>query len=1069
MNKNFKNMIKKRILLLWLITIIGLSLQAQRVLTGSVKNKNDNSEVSTATIMIVGTTIGTKSDGNGNYKLIVPESIKGTFKLKASYLGLKNSIISVAPGTDKVDFTLEDDKLKLDEVVVTALAIKREKRSLGYGTVTVKGDDLNQAGASSALTGLQGKTTGASIVNSGGTPGSSTSIILRGQKSFTGNNQALIVVDGVPINNSSFQNSDNLNNSVDFGNRLNDLNPNDIENVTILKGAEGAAIYGSLAVNGVVIITTKSAKKAKKGKDLAITFNSNYKLQNPLKLPDLQTQFGQGGNGNYDSRENWSWGPKLDGITRPWGNPVMLADENGNLVSKIKVKPFSGIKDNLRNGFDQGYTFTNDISLQKAFENINFYFSYQNQDVKGIIPTTGLTKNSFRLNTGLDLMDNFNIQLNTNYTNTKIDNSVQGQANSSFYDNLLQIPVDVPISELRDLNDPFNNITNYYNAYAYNPYQMINYNNAGNNVDRFNISGTFTYNPLSWLTLTERFGWDNYTDSRYFKENKFTNTNQHPSATSEQGKYQEEVRTNTLFNNDFIASISRNINKDVDYTARLGFNIFDNTLKRNSASTSGLAIPNVYNLNNSDGRPANESGETNTLRYGVYGGLDVDYKNMLFVGITGRQDWSSTLPVQKRSYFYPSINSSFVFTELMKDKILTFGKIRASWSQIGKDAQPNSLNTVFNPGLVTDGFNTSEVKSPYVGSDGTSTVAGYSQSNAAGNPDLRPEMITSWEVGTELGFFNERIYLDLALYNSTTTDGIIQVDVAPSTGFTSKYINAGRMTNTGYEIGLKFVPILKNNLKLEGFVNFTQNENTVTEVYPGVKRLSLGGVSGASVYVDEGSPYGVFYANGYDRSPDGQMVVDASSGLPVFSGNLVKMGSYMPDYTLAFGASATIYKRWRANILFDYKKGGVFYSRTKDLVEFLGSGSTTTINNREDYVIPNTVNLVGGQYVTNTTAAFVQDWMTQQSDAENNIIDATFLKLREVSLYYTMPLSAKFSKYVKGIELGIFGNNLFIWTPASNSFVDPEINSFGTGNTQGIDFSNIPSLRAVGANLKLTF
>jgi TonB-dependent SusC/RagA subfamily outer membrane receptor len=331
---------KKRLLVLWIATIIGLSLQAQRVVTGSVKNKSDNSEVPSATVMIVGTTIGTKADADGNFKLMVPESMKGTFKLKASYIGLKNNIVSVAPGTDKVDFVMDEDRLKLDEVVVTALSIKREKRSLGYSTVSIKGDEINQAGASSALTGLQGKTTGATITNNGGTPGSSTSILLRGPSSFTGNNQALIVVDGVPINNSSLQTSDNLNNSVDFGNRLNDINPNDIESMTILKGAEGAAIYGSLAANGVVIITTKSAKKGtKKGRDYSITVNSDFKFQNPLMLPELQTQFGQGGNGHYDSRENWSWGAKLDGIVSPWGNAVMLPDANGKLVSQ-KSKTF---------------------------------------------------------------------------------------------------------------------------------------------------------------------------------------------------------------------------------------------------------------------------------------------------------------------------------------------------------------------------------------------------------------------------------------------------------------------------------------------------------------------------------------------------------------------------------------------------------------------------------------------------------------------------------------------------------------------------------------------------------
>jgi hypothetical protein len=276
------------------------------------------------------------------------------------------------------------------------------------------------------------------------------------------------------------------------------------------------------------------------------------------------------------------------------------------------------------------------------------------------------------------------------------------------------------------------------------------------------------------------------------------------------------------------------------------------------------------------------------------------------------------------------------------------------------------------------------------------------------------------------------------------------------------------MTNTGYEIALRATPVLKTNFKLDLFLNFTQNENIVNEVFPGVNRLSLGGISGASNYIDVGSSYGTFYASGYDRSPDGKLVVDAVSGLPVSSGSLVKMGTYLPKYTMGFGGSVTLYKRLKASILFDYKNGGVMYSRTKDLVEFLGSGITTVVNDRADYVIPNTVNLVGGNYVANTTAANVESWKTA-GVAEDYMIDATFFKLRELSLGYSVPIKASVGKFVKAIDVSLYGNNLMLWVPESNKYVDPETNSFGTGNVQGIDFSNIPSVRSIGGKFKLTF
>ena len=1061
---------RKKLLFLWLAAILHMSLIGQRQITGTVTNATDNSGMPGVTIVIEGTSAGTRTDGEGKYKLNVPEKLAGsTLKLKATFLGYKTKFTTLSATNNTADFSMAEDKLMLDEVVVTAQAIKREKRSLGYGTVTVRNEELTQGGATSALTGLQGKTTGATINNVGGTPGSSTSIVLRGPKSFTGNNQALIVVDGVPINNSSFQNDDNLNNSVDFGNRLNDINPNDIESITVLKGAEGAVTYGSLASNGVIVITTKSAKKSgKKGSDFGVTINSNARFQSPLMLPELQTKFGQGGNGLYDSRENWSWGPALDGVIRPWGNPVMLADENGNMVSQIRVKPFSAIKDNLRNAFNTGKLFTNDIALTKSFEKADVYFSYQNTHQEGIVPNTGLDKNSFRLNLNSEIRDNLRLGVNFNYINTSIENSIQGQSNSSFYDNVLQTPVDISYNELKDLNNPFNNITNYYGAYTYNPYQMVEYNRAKSNVNRFITNATISYNPISWLTLTNRFGLDNYTDSRNFQENKFTNTNQHPTQSNSIGKYAEEIYQNTLINNDIMASVSQNITKDLKYNVMAGFNVFSDKLKTTSAQTAGLAIPNFYNLSNSDGRPSNENEELNRLKYGIYGSFDVDYKNYFFFSVMARQDWSSTLPAEKRSYFYPSVNSSFVFTELWKDKTITFGKIRASWSQVGKDAPINSLNTVNVPYDVTDGFQNTNVKTPFIGSNGTTQVAGYSQSNNAGNPELRPEMITSWEIGTELGFFEDRASLDMNINGSETNDGIIRVDVAPSTGYSTRWINAGRMTNFGFEVMLKALPIVRKNFKLEVNWNYTNNKNTVTQVYPNVKQLSLGGINGASVYVDSGSAYGTFYVNSYDRSPDGQIVVDATSGLPVASGKLMKSSTYLPDYTMGFGLTATIFKRLKAAITFDYSKGGVFYSRTKDIVEFLGSGVTTELNNRQDYVLPNTVNLVGGVYVPNTTPVFLQDYFTQ-GIAEDYMVDRTFFKLRELSLSYSFPVKASWNKYVKSIDLSLFGNNLLLWIPESNKYVDPEINSFGTTNVQGIDFSNIPSVRAIGANLRLSF
>lgn len=344
-------------------------------------------------------------------------------------------------------------------------------------------------------------------------------------------------------------------------------------------------------------------------------------------LPELQDKFGQGGNGVYDSRENWSWGPALDGVIRPWGNPVMLPDANGNMVSQIRVKPFSAIKDNLRNAFNTGKVFSNDIALTKSFEKADVYFSYQNLYQEGIVPNAGQDKNTFRLNLNSEIKDNLRIGVNFSYINTAIKNSIQGQGDASFYNNVIQQPVDISYDELRDLNNPFNNITNYYGAYSYNPYQLVEYNKAKSNVNRFLTSATVNYNPISWLSLTNILGVDYYTDARTFQENKFTNTNQHPTQASVPGKYAESIYQNTLINNDLTAAVNREITKDLNYTARLGLNIFSDKLINTYSQTSGLAIPNFFNLSNSDGRPVTENSSAHRLKYGVYGSFDVNYKN----------------------------------------------------------------------------------------------------------------------------------------------------------------------------------------------------------------------------------------------------------------------------------------------------------------------------------------------------------------------------------------------------------------------------------------------------------
>lgn len=1066
---------KKLLLMLAVFLIGGLQIaNAQsRPVKGQVLDEN-NDGIPGASVLIKGTTSGTITDMNGNFGLDVPEDMD---ILVINAVGYTKQEIAAGDGSAVLRISLKPSATELTETVVTAQAISREKRSLGYSTTQIESDELTEGGSISPINSLTGKVAGVNITSTSNTPGASSRIVLRGGSSLTGNNQALIVVDGVIINNANVGTSGNignLSNQVDYGNRGNDINPNDIESVSVLKGPAATALYGSKGSNGAIMITTKKGLR-REGKGKAeIEFNTSYSISSILKLPDFQDKYGQGNvtEGIYDDRrENFSWGLPFDDQMRPWGQII---------DGKQRVKPYSALPDNVRDFFDHGKTWNNSLAINGGTEKTAFRLSFNSLNSTSIFPGKRYDKYGVNFNGNADLTNNFYASITMNYSKINSDLPSFGQGDASIMDNLYQNPRDIPIRELRDLNDPFNSMEyvdangitryGYYGAYAKNPYWTLKNVTNKNNVDRVFGNVTLGYKVFDWLKIEDRLAMDAYSDRRYQRSGKLNSIAADESLTwipqTSPGRYSENVINVANIYNDLMLSANKKFNDDFSGTLVLGHNVQQERSDITFASTSedgGIVVPGYYDLSNTNGKNLALNGNTLVRRVGIYADASVGYKNMLFLGLSGRNDWSSTVT---KSYFYPSANASFVVSELfpatLRNKIWNYSKLRISFGKVGNDAPAYQWYQTYGAAILNGDFG-----STLFPLNGT---PGFSYNNRVFNPDLKPEFSTEFEIGTEQSFFNERVHFDFSYYYKRSENQIVPVSLPFSSGFTSTIINTGLVTNRGIEISANFVPVRTRDFRWELFGTFTQNRSLVEEIYPGTNQISIGSaINGMSVVAAVGKPYGTFFTNGYQRTDDGRIIVDSASGLPLKTSGSQLFGSYQPKFQASWGTSLA-YKRFSFYVLFDMKQGGQFFSRTRDILAFVGTSEET--GDRDMQVWPNSVyEGSDGQYHTNNTEYDPYFFYTSQASrpGEYQLVDASFVKLRELRLSYDLP-----AKWLDGTPFGnlnvsIFGNNLFLWTPEENKYTDPELNSNGASNLQGFEFSASPSVRSYGINLKLTF
>ena len=1049
-------------LMVSLFLFVGTAL-AQTKITGTVLSQEDGQPIIGAAVKVDGTGIGMLTDVNGKFSLTLPEGKKS---LTISYLGFESKTVTAKNG---MRVFLKADATALEEVVVTAMGIKRSAKALGYSATSLDGEEIAEVRTNDIMSGLAGKVAGVQISTTSSDPGASNSVIIRGVSSLNGSNQPLYVIDGVPMTNSSVYSSDGLNNGYDFGNGANAVNPDDVENMTILKGAAATALYGSRAANGVILITTKSGKKQA---GVGVEYNGGLQWESVLRLPQSQNDFGMGWYGNKTDDENGSWGPKFDGSMLRYGSIYDYSQ---------KMKSYVAIKDNMKDFFDTGMRYNNSVSFSNATDATTYYVSLSQIHDDGIIPTSAdsYTKYTFSAN-GSQKVKNVTISTALNYAYQKNSFVSTGQGGSSMYNAIMQTPRDISIAEMKDLSDPFNTPGYYYTPYGItNPYWILNNYEHKQESERFYGKLQLDYEFLKYFKATYRFGLD--TQTRHHNqgepnlESMFKDTYNADASTiaGATGQVTQQTTRQREINQDFFVTFDMPVS-DFNINAVAGFNGNERSYSYLYGHVENLTIPTFFDLSNSSERPEVAQYSQKRRLYGIYGQAELAWKNMAYLTLTARNDWSSTLPKENRSFFYPGVTASFLFSELFKDdlkKIINFGKVRAAWGKTGNDASVYMTQSVYaqasssSSGWASSAFPFSK----------TGTNA-YTAGNTLGSLNLSPEMTTEFELGLNLGFLQNRIVVDFSYYDRKSDKQIFSLAMDPASGYTSMNTNLGKIGNKGIEALITLVPVRTKDFEWAITWNYTKNKNKVISLPEELGgEVNIYGLSGSTgLYAIEGEEMGIFKCYRTKTDGEGHIVVN-NKGIPLQTDDIEKVGSMNYKYQMGIGNTFR-YKGVSLGIDFDIRKGGLLYSRTADISYFTGNAIQTAYNDRNPFIVPNSVQSDGnGGYVENTTpldpTQIYNFWNNGGflSD-ESFLVDKSYVKLRSVVLSWELPKKWLSGTPLQGVKVSFFGNNLFLWTPSSNTFIDPELTSFGndlSGNYG--EYSANPSSRKFGFNVNVKF
>jgi TonB-linked SusC/RagA family outer membrane protein len=1010
------------------------NVQQQKSITGTVTDE-DGQPLPGVTVVVKGSSQGTVTNADGEYSIAnIPENAV----LQFSFVGMQTQEVEVGSQTN-VNIILTEDAIGLDEVVVTALGITRQKKELNYAIQEVEGEQLSKTGNIDPLKGLQGKVAGVTVRQLSGAPGRSASIRIRGSNSLTGSNEPLFVVDGSPVVSDVAQS----------------INPNEIENMSVLKGATAAALYGLRASNGVILITTKRGAGSAMNMP-TVSFSSNYSFDRLSVYPETQKIYGQGVNYKFDPYSSFSFGPKIS--------------EWGTYINQLGEQEEARVYDHAKEFFGTGGTQNHNINISNRFEKGNFSVGVGYAGQEGIIPNTDFTKVSAKLASDYNITEKIKISTSVNYSTSETNSfNEEGGSGSLFFASF-----NAPVSY------DYKNKPTHVEG---NPYQQINFrgqhdniywilDNSGNNLNQSTLLGSlgFSYDPVKWLNLNYRIGLDEsrgQNTSIYGFGSGATGGRTVPPSG---GQITEEMNQMRNINSTFMATINHKITDKLNLEVLAGNEFYDYNYKQLISEGKGFAIPDLHHLSNASNITSSQYWGRNRS-YAFFGNINMSYAKMLSLTVTGRNDVVSNMPRNNRSFFYPSIGLGFTFTELMDDSsILTFGKVRANYAEVGQAGGIYSTSTVYTKSSAS-GFSF-----PYNG------INAFNLSNNLKSTDLLPENTKGWEIGANLVFFNNRLNFDYTYYNSKSEGQIFSVPISPTTGFTTETRNAGEMTNQGHELMLSLKPIVTKDFNWDMAVNFTAYTNKVTKLAEGVEEIGLGG-SGyvALVVAREGESFPILRGYGYARDENGKIVVKGNDpgstnyGMPLRSATSdVMFGKADPDFEINF-MNTIRYKNISLYAQIDWREGGFIGSAEARLAKLYGTHYDTQFR-EEDYIVPNAVKGyydASGKLITEGDNDIVikrdyDYWRLMDGIGEHQTYDASFIRVREVKLNYDVP--ARFlarTNFFKSASVYLIGRNLWL-IKSGYPHYDPEMNN-SRGNATGYTGTAYPQISNYGFGVNIIF
>ena len=1043
-----------KILLTGLMVITSAIMFGQtKTVTGTITSEDSGETLPGATVVVEGTTNGVAADMNGKYSIQTEVGKTLVF----SFIGMQDRKITVG-SADVYNVALKTG-VNLDELVVTALGISREKRALGYAVSDLNGEDVQRSGEHNVIEALAAKAPGVQVTGSGGTPGASSKILIRGPSTFTGENQPLIVVDGVPIDNSTTQSSprdypfnENLQ-GVNNSNRAIDINPEDIESVTILKGPAAAALYGARAGNGAILYTTKRGRMGTKG--VGVRVSSSVEFSNVNKLPDFQDKYVSGSGGNYIAPANPGPDERFDnspyftsnddvgyGTSNSWGPAV------NSMPDSIGIQTY----DNPKNFYETGVAFVNNVEVTGGNKTSAVRLSIGDTRSTGVVPNTDFDRTSVRMTADVNLTDNLKVGGTVNYIKSSSTMAQNGSNLSGVSLGLFRMPINFDVRNYKTPNLGYNNT--YFYAYD-NPLYSVYENPFTSEVNRV-LGNIYTnWQATDKLNVTYRLGVDTYSDQR----RQIFAVSSNNDDIGQVGQINEDRIISEQLYGDLILTWSQKLTEKLNLNIQAGHNFTIKKFNDEFARGRILSIPNFYNLANASDLYASQySSNLNTFAF--FGNVELDYNRWLYLSLTGRNEWASSFELDNNNFFYPSASLSAVFSELWDSRPdwFTFGKVRYSFAQVGIPAEPYNTRTYFVNPTYTDGF-TNGLTFPY------GELNGYGESNSLGDPELKPERLTGNEIGLTLNFWDDLVNLDVTYYHQKSTDVLLYIPTAPSSGFSSQYKNAAEMVNQGWEVQLGIKPITKNNFAWNVDLNWSTNDNEVTKLANGVEEVTLeAAFASIGSFAIVGEPIGVFYGTRWKRDSNGNVIV-GENGIPLIDPETGNIGSWIPNWTGGIRNTFT-YKGATLSFLFDFRNGGSIWNGTYARLNNLGRSGDSEDRERT-YVVEgvtetgevNEVEISANDYFK----AVVGD---AGGAAEAFVEDVDWVRLRDLSLGYRF----KFSEEAKIRDLNVTFTARNLWLNTNYKGVDPETSLTGAGsNLNGFDYFNNPGTKSYRIGVSFSF